>query len=201
MHIFCPNCKRQILDTSPEFVCGGPYFGAMFAPPTGRRAFRSNSFRFRQWATMPGKRLPCPSCGNFLLRRDGGLLTEHGIIKAGQATVDMGFSVIHHEGEAEGYLRTAQEYSRECTTFSGSPEAPNPQDFGPRPEKDTAADDFAAAMAGTDWTGAEDKDQGEDPEAERERLIGVLHAAGKKVHANTGLAKLRANVAKLGGEG
>ena len=62
-----------------------------------------------------------------------------------------------------------------------------------------SADDFAAAMAGTDWTGAEDKDQEEDPEAERERLISILQAAGKRVHPNTGLAKLRAKVAKLQG--
>lgn len=209
MHIFCPNCKRQILDTSPEFVCGGPYTGAMFAPPTGRRAFRSNAFRFRQWATMPGKRLPCPSCGNFLLRRDGGLLTEHGIIKPGQATVDMGFSVMHHDGEAEGYLRTAQEYSREARGFHGSMKLPPMQDMpSNEPEQPDATtehpvsitgDDFAAAMAGSYWTGVETKDQPLDPEIEREYLIGVLHAAGKRVHPSTGLAKLRAKVAKLNG--
>ncbi len=144
MRIYCPICKMNIVDTTPDFVCGGPYAAGMFKP--GAR-FTAAQYNVAALKTKRPEHLPCPRCKKPFINRDGSILTEHGLIRAGQATVDMSFSIVYPDGhEHAGMLMTAQEWSRECTTYSGKPENPDPQDFGPREPID-AAKAFAGIAA------------------------------------------------------
>jgi hypothetical protein len=110
MRIYCPICKMNIVDTTPDFVCGGPYAAGMFKP--GAR-FTAAQYNVAALKSKRPEHLPCPRCKKPFINRDGSLLTEHGLIRAGQTTVDMSFSIVYPAGhDHAGMLKTAQEWSR-----------------------------------------------------------------------------------------
>lgn len=100
LKIFCLTCKEYILETSDEFVCGGPYHGAMFE---GATADKWAATLFKLHETVKGGDLFCPRCmGPFIVA--GRLLTEHGVIQPGQTSIDTSFNIVHQEGHAKGML-------------------------------------------------------------------------------------------------
>lgn len=237
MKIFCPVCKMYILDTAPAFVCGGPYNAEHFAPGAKTTAAQYNVAALK---SRKPEQLPCPRCKKPFIRRDGAILSEHGLIAKGQTTVDMSKSIVHKEGSTAGLLMTAQEWSRpegqasfpefpicpeggkfegravsprhcmdceertKCAAFEGSylkkKEEPDPQNFGPQPELPPMQDMPSAEPEQPEASTYIPTDE-EVQEAERQALIALLTAAGKRVHPNTGLEKLRARAKKLGEKG
>ena len=108
MKIYCKTCNKYILDTSPEFIIGGPYDGSMFQKVTNRRYQLSLNFPKLVKNTRKGS-LTCPMCDATLEGRDGVLLTEHGRVRPGQATIDTRISFIHPNLT----LKTKREWSVE----------------------------------------------------------------------------------------
>ena len=101
MRIYCLTCKEYILNTSDAMILGGPYNGAMFEPATGDK-WAMTTFDCREHTK--GGDLWCPRCMGRFLGDRGELLTEHGVVYAGQRTVDTGFSIVHGDGPAKGLL-------------------------------------------------------------------------------------------------
>lgn len=111
MKIYCPICNYYILNTSNAFVIGGPYDGSMFQKGTNRRLqVSSNFFKFTP-NTRKGS-LTCPMCDGNIVKRDGSILCEHGLVREGQKTIDTRFSVIHRERK-DFKLKTKREWSWE----------------------------------------------------------------------------------------
>lgn len=109
MKVFCQTCKEYVLDTSDKFVIGGPYNGAMFQAPSQVR-YHVDAFMFAEWVEYGN--LFCPRCTQgFIIA--GVILTEHGLIKEGQGSIDTDFSVIHADGELKNQLMWADKWSRE----------------------------------------------------------------------------------------
>lgn len=92
MKIFCFICKDHVLNTTDQFKPGGPYHGTMFecAKPGAWR-----SHMFKQSETVKKAALFCPRCEGAFIRRDGALLTEHGTVYPGQASIDTSFTIVH----------------------------------------------------------------------------------------------------------
>jgi len=93
IRIYCSACRQYILDASPQFVPGGPYHGAMFQRPRQTK-LRGNSY-FKFVEGIRGGNLYCPRCDNAFIKRDGELITEHGILRSGQRTIDKRIKIIH----------------------------------------------------------------------------------------------------------
>ncbi len=109
MKIYCQTCKEYVLDTSDKFVIGGPYNGAMFQAPSQAR-YHVDAFMFNEWVVHGD--LFCPRCEQgFIIA--GVILTEHGLIKEGQGSIDADYSVIHTIGELTNQLMYADKWSRE----------------------------------------------------------------------------------------
>lgn len=94
MKIYCKTCNKYILDTSPEFILGGPYDGSMFQKVTDRKYQLSLNFPKLVKNTRRGS-LTCPMCDATIEGRDGVILTEHGLVRPGQTTIDTRISIIH----------------------------------------------------------------------------------------------------------
>jgi len=94
--IYCQTCREYVLDTTEEFIPGGPYHGAMFAAPEASR-INMDTFAFQEWVTYGD--LFCPRCENqFILGSpEGGeiILTEHGLLEPECGTVDRSMSIIN----------------------------------------------------------------------------------------------------------
>ena len=101
MRIYCLTCREYIMNSSPEFVLGGPYHGAMFEGATGDYW---SATMFRQVESVKGGDLFCPRCTGRFFSDTGGLLTEHGVVQAGQKSVDTTFNIVHQDGPAKGQL-------------------------------------------------------------------------------------------------
>ncbi|HBJ74606.1 MAG TPA: hypothetical protein DDY86_03595 [Syntrophaceae bacterium] len=101
MRIYCLTCREVILETTDAFILGGPYDGGMFK---GVRNDNWAETMFRTHPDVKGGNLFCPRCTGRFLGADGGLLTEHGIIRPGQRTVDTEYSIVHQDGPAKGLL-------------------------------------------------------------------------------------------------
>lgn len=154
MKIYCACCKKWTLDSTDKFVCGGPYRGDMFRPKPGLKAY-GDFFRFNH-RTRAGD-LVCPLCQQGIVKRNGDLLTEHGTIKPGQATVDTSISLIYTDVERYAWLKST-EYSRELPEKEVSepqitPEAPEPTEPPP----------FTPDINGPTWKPDEVVEKTEDP--------------------------------------
>ena len=101
MRIYCLTCREYIMNSSPDFVLGGPYHGAMFEGATGDYW---SATMFRQVESVKGGDLFCPRCTGRFFSDTGGLLTEHGVVQAGQKSVDTTFNIVHQDGPAKGQL-------------------------------------------------------------------------------------------------
>lgn len=101
MRIYCLTCREYILETSDQFKIGGPYHGAMFKGATDDK-WSATTFRFHE--DVKDGNLNCPRCMGFFIV-DGKILTEHGVIRPGQKTLDESFSIIHKEGPVKGWLK------------------------------------------------------------------------------------------------
>ncbi len=109
MKVYCQTCKEYVLDTSDKFVIGGQYNGSMFQAPVQSR-YHVDSFMFKEWVVYGD--LFCPRCDqSFII--NGVILTEHGLIKEGQKSLDTEFFVIHTEGEHKNQLKSAVIWSLE----------------------------------------------------------------------------------------
>ncbi len=108
MKIYCKTCNKYILDTSPEFILGGPYDGSMFQKVTHVKYQKSLNFPKLVKTTRKGS-LTCPMCDAALEGRDGVILTEHGRVRAGQKTIDTRISFIYPNLK----LKTKGEWSTE----------------------------------------------------------------------------------------
>ena len=109
--VYCVNCRDIILLTSDKFKIGGPYDGGMF------KTFWNDSrsvgdFVFNAWATSGN--LWCPRTeGHDFINGDGSLLTEHGLIREGQKTLDTEFSIIYHDPPLKNQLKWVDRWSKE----------------------------------------------------------------------------------------
>ncbi len=109
MKVYCQTCKEYVLDTSDKFVIGGQYNGSMFQAPVQSR-YHVDAFMFQEWVVYGD--LFCPRCDqSFII--NGVILTEHGLIKEGQKSLDTEFFVIHTEGEHKNQLKSAVIWSLE----------------------------------------------------------------------------------------
>lgn len=117
MKILCGTCKRWICEPTDKFVLGGPYNGTMFSCP--HKMMRK--FMFKSSTAVVRGKLFCPVCKRPILKKNGDLLTEHGLIRPGQTTVDTSFSVLHQDGMAVGKLQRV-EYSKELPTEANAAE-------------------------------------------------------------------------------
>jgi hypothetical protein len=178
MRILCPNCRRVVLETSEKFKPGGPYTSAMFAPHHGRIR-TPNSFQYERWTYM-GEHLPCPFCDNFFIdQRTGALLSEHGWIQRGQASVDESLCILN----ADGTIRTMTEQSRVKPLLADWERPIDPADW---------PGIWRKWGSGPAWGGAE-------PTADEQRkaIIARLKALGvARVHPDTGLDRLKAKLAE-----
>ncbi len=109
MKIYCQTCKEYVLDTSDKFVIGGQYNGSMFQAPVQSR-YHVDAFMFQEWVVYGD--LFCPRCDQAFII-NGVILTEHGLIKEGQKSLDTDFYVIHTEGEHKNQLKSAVIWSLE----------------------------------------------------------------------------------------
>lgn len=111
MKLYCFFCREYILETTDKFVVGGPYHGAMFSKADQPRWSNPDYFQFSESAKNGD--LYCPRCCNNVIRNDGSILSEHGIIQKGQKSVDTSHSIIYCKGELAGKLMTVNEFSKE----------------------------------------------------------------------------------------
>ena len=118
MKVYCQTCKEYVLDTSDKFVIGGQYNGSMFQAPVQSR-YHVDAFMFQEWVVYGD--LFCPRCDqSFII--NGVILTEHGLIKEGQKSLDTEFFVIHTEGEHKNQLKSAVIWSLEGDFEGFAPE-------------------------------------------------------------------------------
>jgi len=108
MIIWCLTCRERILRTTGDFILGGPYSGNMFESVHDSKWAAT---MFPQRPDIKGGLLNCPRCMSAFIVR-GELLTEHGVVKPGQDSIDTSFSVVNDSGEFAGRLREVC-YSRE----------------------------------------------------------------------------------------
>jgi len=119
MKIYCMTCREHILNSTDKIKIGGPYQGDMFEP------VQKNGY----WGRMfhhSAKRgnLFCPRCEGPFIRR-GELLTEHGIIREGQTTVDETLSIVAPPDNPLPGRIMGMDYSREAgVVVEQLPEAP-----------------------------------------------------------------------------
>lgn len=100
MKIYCLTCKKHVLDTNEEFICGGPYNGSMFKSSPKMPIYS----KYPRHKNITKANLQCPWCGGNFISVSGDLLTEHGKIKTGQTTYDPDFNIVWQEGPAKGQL-------------------------------------------------------------------------------------------------
>ena len=141
MKVYCQTCKEYVLDTSDKFVVGGSYNGAMFQAPVQSR-YHVDSFMFQEWVVYGD--LFCPRCDqSFIIA--GVILTEHGLIKEGQKSLDTEFFVIHTEGEHKNQLKSAVIWSLEGDFEGFEPE--EVEDIPPPGEPITFGEQIKGAMS------------------------------------------------------
>ena len=107
MKIFCFTCKEHVLNTTDKFVLGGPYSGEMFEPVQDD-GYWGNMFHH----SATGGDMFCPRCEGLFIENNE-LLTEYGIIRNGQRTVDKSFSIVAPPGHVLPGSPMGVEYSRE----------------------------------------------------------------------------------------
>jgi hypothetical protein len=95
MRIYCIYCKDYILETSDQFQPGGEYHGGMFKPAILDR-WKATTFNCREHIKRGD--MYCPRCMGSFIGHKGELLTEHGIVYAGQDSIDTEFSVLLPDG-------------------------------------------------------------------------------------------------------
>jgi len=135
--VFCPMCMHYILRTSGAFVAGGPYDGSMFMIPPDKPD-AANYFPFETWVTEGN--LLCPMCDQQFVTPEGNLLTEHGLVKPGQVSIDTTLSVIY----PDNMLMSDSTFSREVregdisreTVVTPEPEPEVPEEVDDEPEVD-----------------------------------------------------------------
>jgi uncharacterized C2H2 Zn-finger protein len=94
MKIYCHRCKSYILNSTDQFVLGGPYNGTMFESAL-KGTWRG--VMFKQHANVRNAQLTCPRCENPFVK-NGYLLTEHGVVRPLQSTIDRSFYVTAPDG-------------------------------------------------------------------------------------------------------
>lgn len=111
MKIYCNTCKYYVLDTSDEFRPGGPYNGSMFAASPDAMGLY---FQFSDWVTEG--ELMCPQCQLSFLSDQGELLTEFGLVRQGQVSIDTKKpKIVYEEGPLTGLLKSDSTYSSEIS--------------------------------------------------------------------------------------
>lgn len=106
--VYCILCREHILNASDKFVCGGPYDGSMFAPIKNENSMFAMYFNFEGWVN--GGNLYCPRCEQNFIETDGTLLTEYGMIRPGQTSIEHSGSLAYDTDHEKNLLSRSDLY-------------------------------------------------------------------------------------------
>lgn len=133
MKVFCSRCMFYVLVTSDKFKVGGPYNGSMFKIPEDKPD-AANYFPFDEWVTEGN--LLCPYCDQEFVTPDGNLLTEHGLVRPEQKTIERSVSVIYPDNVLMSDSTFSLEVGQKVETEEEPPVEPVVEEEVAEPEEE-----------------------------------------------------------------